>query len=212
MAVELVENSEIQALSTQAMSLEERAQVLVITTEQDLIGATDALGFIARLKKSIEEKRTFFVKPLNEQVSRINQLFKGYAAPLERADGVIRGKVLGYRQEQERIRREEEDRLRKLQEKEQARLAKLAEKKGLPEPPPPPMPITVMAAPKTVSGSMGTVSAKKVWEFEIVDPMAIPREYLMVDESKIRAVVKAGVRNIPGVRVFEVEQLAVRAR
>lgn len=50
------------------------------------------------------------------------------------------------------------------------------------------------------------------WDFEITDESQVPREYLMVDESKIRRVVRAGIRNIPGVRVYERQTLAVRGR
>lgn len=209
--MELIESPEVQALTTEATGLERRAQALTIASDEDLTLATDTLGVIAKIKKQLEEKRTFFVKPLNDQVKRINEMFKAWSAPLDRADQIIRGKVLAYRQEQERRRREEEERLRKLAEKEHARLVRQAEKRGETPPPPPPVPVIPQTA-KTVAGTVGSVTTRKEWDFEIVDETLIPREYLMVNEAKIRAVVRAGVRNIPGVRIFEREVLAVRAR
>jgi hypothetical protein len=58
------------------------------------------------------------------------------------------------------------------------------------------------------------VSAKKVWKFEIIDPLKVPREYLIVDESKVRAVVKAlgANANIPGVRAYQEAQIASRSK
>lgn len=57
------------------------------------------------------------------------------------------------------------------------------------------------------------ISAREEWDFEIVDANAVPREYLMIDEKVIRAMVKArkGQTKIPGVRVFSRKNLAARA-
>ena len=44
----------------------------------------------------------------------------------------------------------------------------------------------------------------------VVDPMTVPREYLVVDEKAIRAAVRAGVREIAGVRIYEDVEMAVR--
>ena len=49
-----------------------------------------------------------------------------------------------------------------------------------------------------------------VWKHEVIDAAAVPREYLMVDDAAIKAAVKAGIRAIPGVRVFEEAEMRVR--
>lgn len=69
-------------------------------------------------------------------------------------------------------------------------------------------PVIESEAPKVV----GT-STREDWRFEITDPTAVPREYLVIDESTIGRVVRAlkGSANIPGVRVFSVRVLAARA-
>lgn len=69
-------------------------------------------------------------------------------------------------------------------------------------------PVSTIATPK-VSG----IATRKQWTFEITDASLIPREYLVIDESKIRGVVKAlkGATTIPGVRAYETEQIASRA-
>lgn len=50
------------------------------------------------------------------------------------------------------------------------------------------------------------------WTFEVVDPALVPREYLCVDETKVRGVVKAckGETNIPGIRVFSETKVGAR--
>ena len=66
------------------------------------------------------------------------------------------------------------------------------------------------AAPKTVTtDSGGRMTARKRWTFEVVDPAAVPREYLFVNDQAIRHAVAEGVREIAGVRIYEHEVLAV---
>lgn len=210
---QLIPSDEVNKLTTETNSVVESAKSLVIADSSGLQYATDVLGWVAKAKKNLEERRKFFTKPLNDQVKRINDLFKDLGAPLETADSILRGKVLTYRQEQEKIRRAEEERLRKLQQEEQRRIEAEAIEKGEVAvfTPPPPAPVIQQQA-KTVSGDYGAVSAKLVWDFDIVDEAQIPREFLLVNDKAIRAAVKAGVRNIPGVKVYQKEELAVRAR
>lgn len=67
----------------------------------------------------------------------------------------------------------------------------------------------VVAAPAKLAG----VSMREDWDFEIVDVNQIPREFLVVDEAKLRKVVKAlkGDAKIAGVRVFSKPVVAAKA-
>ena len=70
-----------------------------------------------------------------------------------------------------------------------------------------PQPIA-MAAPK-----LDGVSYRDEWDFELVDPALVPREFLIVDDKKVRGVVKAmrNMTNIPGVRAFSRRAQSVKA-
>jgi hypothetical protein len=50
----------------------------------------------------------------------------------------------------------------------------------------------------------------KRWAFEIMDETLVPKEYLIVDEKKIREAIAAGTRSISGVRIFQQESLTIR--
>lgn len=63
----------------------------------------------------------------------------------------------------------------------------------------------VPAAPKPTG-----ISQRKVWKATVVDAALVPREYLAVDEKLIKAAVREGVREIPGVSIEQVDQMAVR--
>lgn len=210
-SLELIPQDEVDKLSHEVNYIELQAQMLVVKDEKTLKEATEFLGKVAKAKKQLEERRQFFVKPLNEQIKRINELFKRMTLPLENAESIVKNAILKYREAVEKARREEEERLKKQWEKEQKKLEKKAQKEGIPLPPPVPPP-TLQPQEKTVETDTAQVTARLVWDFEIVDETKIPREFLMPNEKAIRAAIKAGVRNIPGIRIFQREELAVKVK
>ena len=100
--------------------------------------------------------------------------------------------------------RKEQERLDKLAAAKQARLEAKAEAKGEEAPPPIiPMPVVSGPAKTTQLAGGGKVTTALVWTFEVTDAAAVPREWLIVNEQAIGAAVRAGLRTIPGVRIFE---------
>ncbi len=55
------------------------------------------------------------------------------------------------------------------------------------------------------------ISTRKDWKTKVLDPARVPREYLVVDEGAIRRAVRDGIREIPGVEIKQVDEMAVRA-
>jgi hypothetical protein len=73
----------------------------------------------------------------------------------------------------------------------------------------------VEAAPVMVASTVPTVAGianTKRWTFEVVDEMAVPRTYLMLDTVKIGKMVTAGkgTMPIPGIRQFQVAGMSSR--
>lgn len=199
-----------QTLAGGALELLEHANAIVIIDDEDDAAAKAFLVQVSTARKRWEELRHWFTDPLERQKKAIIARFKADATPVEEAERIIRAKVAAYYREKQEAARREQERLRKLAEAKAARQAAKAEAKGE-EPPAPIIPLPTVAAPaKTTRTAEGSVTMRTVWKFEVVDPDAVPREYLIVNERAIGAVVKAGVRQIPGVRIFEVEEVAVR--
>lgn len=100
-----------------------------------------------------------------------------------------------------RATREAQERAAKArQEAEEAQQREIAAKSA---------PALAVATPTALAG----VSGRTEWKAtEILDKSKVPDEYLIVDMKKINAVVKAGVREIPGVKIEQVAGLAVRAK
>lgn len=208
---------EVQKLQNEGRGLLELAAEIRVTSPETEAEAAELLGWINTNAKTLEEMRLSFTRPLHQAQRTINSFFKKITDPLAKADKDLRAKIGAYRQELRRQQEEEERRLREEAERLAAEAAAKAATEAangaaaqLAPPPPPPPPAVVTESPAAVRTGFGTVSSRIRWDFEVVDPMRVPREYLTVDEQAIRKAVQAGIRHIPGVRIFQVEQVAVR--
>ncbi len=59
-------------------------------------------------------------------------------------------------------------------------------------------------------GRMRVSGTSKVWTFKIIDPLLVPKEYLVIDGSLIRVAIRNGVRQIPGLSIYEETRVAIR--
>lgn len=179
--------------------------------------AAELLRSVKGLQKEAESVRKQITQPMLDEKRRIDNFFTTrFTAPLTEAENSLKSGMLAYQREQERKAREaqaaEEERARKERQRLAERAAK-AEQKGQLEKADDlrdraagvVAPVVTPSVPKAKG-----ISTREVWDFEITDEKAVPREYLAVDLSKIRKVVAAmkGDTNIPGVKVVRKETLA----
>jgi hypothetical protein len=202
--LETIERDErAQELSGISLELLERAQGIEIVDDSTDLEAAEFLAQVKTARKRWDELRHWFTDPLETQKKRIIAKFKADDAPLEQAQRIVGGKHIAYQRAQQEAARKEQERLRRLADARQERAEKRAEEKGLEAPAPIiPMP-TVQAPPKTIRTASGAVTTRTVWKHEVVDMAALPDEYKIADEVKLGKVVRAGVREIPGVRIYE---------
>jgi len=199
MAQIMTVKEQTQELMSKAEVIVREAKEMAVQDKGSLTAAVDFLGKIATAKKEVDSRRRFFVDPLNQQVKSINDLFRGYSDPLGEADKIVRSKVLVYQTEEARRVAEEQQ---KVLEEAKAQAEEFA-----------PIPISIVEEPeKTVRAGAGSATTRQVWTFRIVDPSKVPNEYKVIDEKKIAAVVKAGVRHIPGVEIYPTSSLVVTGR
>jgi len=229
-AAQIATPTDLAPLQSKSQTISGEVRGLAVRDGASLARGNEMLVMVVSAKKSVEEKRTFFTGPLRTHVKRIDTLFRAVLDPLEIAERELRAKISTYRQaeaEAEARRRREaeeaaaeaeraaEEKRRKAEqarsEKERVRLEKeaaVAEESAEATAHAAAM-LAPTAPPKTMVAGSGTVAARKVWTFEVRDAAQIPREYLIVDERKLRAAVRSGLREIPGVRIYEDESLAV---
>ena len=303
------EQQQIAVVDDSVSSVVQAAQAIMVRTAAEADSATAYLSELAAAKRNAEAARVRLVKPLNDHVKMINDEFRPRREALDAADKVVRGKVLTYRAEQDRLRAEQQARLdreeqerqraaeqerraaeakaradreaaareaarleaeaveaRRRRERERAAnasarrtriramssdaLAHLAFGGGTPDAvmaeeeiaarkrardaqeamaaaraaedaarvaeqaardaPMPDLPVVAVER-AVLSQTKGRVAERKVWQATVVDAAKVPAGYLIVDEKAIRLAVKDGVRSIPGVRIEQVDTLAVRA-
>lgn len=206
---ELTLRSKADAMILQA----ERAE---ITDAASAEKGADLAKWFRVLFKKIEEERTSLVKPLNDHVKMINGRFKSTTSRLEHGQGIIDRKLLAFNKAEEDRRRKEAEEARKAAEEEALRRAIALEAKGeegaasavIDDAIVAPAPVQKVGAVRGDFGSVATV--RKIWTFEVEDLAKVPVEFLEVVAPKVNAAIKAGERNIPGLRIYEKDSIAVR--
>lgn len=219
---------EVQLRST-ATKLIDDAGALRIFTAADLSYATDLLKSLTERGKQAEEERKRLVKPFNDGVAQINARFKSITLPLQDAVGMLKDKMLTFQraaerkaeEERQRRQREQDEIDRKERERKAAEEAqnlkeatdgeeqdRAAPPARIEEPPPPAVASSFKPSTYGQTGAISTV--KKVWKHELADISQVPAQYLLLDTVKVNQAVRAGIREIPGVRIFQTEELAVK--
>jgi transcriptional regulator of heat shock response len=207
----MIENTEVKEVTTLALSVPDQAKQISIKTMDDYVRAGEIMLTIKAIRKKITE--TF--KPIKQKMDAAKQEVldqeRAADAPLKEAESWLSPQIITWNREQERIRQEEEARLREIARKEeeerQLQEAILAEQSGQKEEAEAIISAPVQAAPVVVPKSVPKVAGMSIrdnWKFRITNEKLIPREYLKVDEVKIGQVVRAmkSAANIPGVEVY----------
>lgn len=160
----------------------------IVVTQSTHAEAIDFTANISTALKELEKKRKELVKPLNDRVKGINKFFRELQVPFDQANEIMRQKLTEYRKEEEKRRKE----LEKELESEMG------------------IPIAVPKQHTTQRGQEGQAIVKKHWTYGVDDLSKVPREYLTLDEKKVKDAIKQGIRNIKGLRIYEEERLTIR--
>lgn len=194
-----MDTQELQTIQGSGIVLIEMANSHVVLDQEQADEANEILIKINHGLKQIEEKRTSFTGPLNKSLKEINASFKQMVEPIKSAKDSLTSRLMAWRrQEQARIDAErekavkEEERRRKIQEAHAAKGHAVKED------------ITPVVKPIPFSVN-DTTKVQKRWTYEIEDSSVIPRQYMVVDGPAITAAVRAGVRDIPGVKIYQKE-------
>lgn len=208
-------DEEVQEAQTAVRTIADEARELQIVDEASNSLALDMLSQVRKAGKRIDALKKRWLDPLNAQIKLIREDFDAMAAPAKEADSILARKTSDYRLKVQEAARKEQERLRLLAEKRQAKAAERAEERGLEAPPVMPIVPTVAAPAKTVATESGAkVTYRKQTHFEVVDASQVPQQYWTLDEKKIGAAVRAGIASpenpIPGVRIWITEEATVR--
>ena len=191
-----ISQKEIQVLESQVSPLVKQAGSYIIDSVEAVDTASVFLKQVRDTERSIEDKRLEFTAPLNQSLKAINDTFKKLKEPLEQARALLTNKILGWkRDEAERLFKEEERR-RKIQE---AHL-KAGHEVNAP---------VVLERPEN---KIGNTQTRKVWTFRVKEFSKIPDVYKVINQVAVNQSIRDGVRDIPGIEVYQEEQLAIVGR
>lgn len=201
----------IETAEREISTLEQNANAITVENQEQFEFATAFLLKIKDYKKAVHELCDESVEKANAAHKAAVKTRKSMLDPLEAAESTVGRKMSAWFAEEQRKRRELEekaaaDAMAKAEAEKRERVADAilggmdeAVVDAVKSAPAIPEPITPVAAPKAQG-----VAMVETWSFRVVDPMLVPREYLMVDEKKIGQVVRAlrGEKQIPGVEVY----------
>ena len=88
---------------TRGAMVKAEALSLRVSSEETKTTATALLGACRKIQKDAEAKRVSLVKPLNDHVKAINELFREVLAPFVEADKHLDGQLLARRREEIRL-------------------------------------------------------------------------------------------------------------
>lgn len=200
----------------QALALIKEGDGTIVSCQASMEDAISLARVIKAYSKKVDDVRTSLVKPLNDQVKDINFRFKNQIVDkLDVAEGGLKKKMLTYSQEQERIARKEAEDRKKEEEAERAVAAMIAEDMGEAAPEVVAAPaVEAVSIPKVIRTDTGAAAfMKKTWTFEVQDiaKLAEARPDLVeVITSKVNEAIRGGHRDLPGLRIYQQESMAVR--
>jgi len=188
---------ELVELQRSQSTIEIAVRALIVNSQETLERALDFTKEIIGLKKRAKEEKDFYVKPLKAHIKDIDNRWNPIISKIEEVEKILRkDKIEPYQISVVAEAKRQEEKLRQEQIKKFERETAKAEKKGV-VPPPPPAPVKI-EVPKVAGLNM-----KEIPAYEIEDETKIPKEYWKVDEVKIGKAVRAGIKDIPGVRIFK---------
>lgn len=204
--IQLPDSPLVEKLSSSLPELCAAAERCTLWDVDSYNHAADLAKFLSESVKTIESERKRITQPLNESLRATNGLFKKLSDPVEAALTLVKGKILRFKlEEQKRV----DEKLAELKAMELAQ-SQSAE---------PSRPEAVDAqslnavgheAVTSARGGFGSVSTQKRWTFRVKDKLEVPPVYLLVDEKRVNQAIRDGMRDIPGLEIYQEEIAVVR--
>lgn len=208
-----IDISKLLGKKVELTEMVDRAQV---TNDDEEGRANDLLKIIKVAVKTADDERKGATEWFRNKVQEINDKYTiDVIAPLIVAKDKLEQLIKPYALDKIKKKQEEE---RLAREAVERTALEMAEKAKTPEAAEQAINMGVKASdriakPSTVRGSYGSVTSSRiVYKFEVEDLSHVPREYLVLDESKVRKAINGDkrVESIPGIKIIEDVQLTSR--
>ena len=197
---------------------------IVIKDNSSLATAAEAAKQVKSKYKEVEGIRMSMTKPLDESKKKIMEFFRKPLDLLDACEVNLKKQIIEYKQEQDRITNELNEKFRKIAEQEELKrkeeliaTANLAQGCGSTDIArelleqaqlvsiPAPVAHNFLVKPEGLS-------TRKTWKFHIVNLGLIPREFLIPDEKRLQSIatnMKEGAV-VEGVEFYCEESISIR--
>lgn len=179
-------------------------QGLKITDKESHQRMVELVARVVEWFNAFEKARKDSFGDYAKLLSRVNASFKVGKDAMEALKRQGSQKIMAYQQQVELARKKEELRLKAEAEEQRKKIEAEAKEIGIeaPEIPAPVLPVEE----KVRSSSGGGVHMRVVWDIEVEDLAKVPVELLLFNKTEAMKRVNAGVREIPGCRIFETQK------
>jgi len=193
-------------------TFETQVKAIKVKSDEDEAVAVESLGAIKKAAKEAEAMRKGIVAFPSKFVRMVNDTFRGLTDSLKRSEAAVAGEIQKYRREKEARARKEQERL----QRELDRLKSRMEKAGVEVPE---IRAAVQEPENVVRTETAVAHEQRRWTFEVEDIRALagavaegtlPADVIAPNPKAIRALIAAGMRQIPGVRVFQEAKIITR--
>lgn len=214
-----IDTKKAEAALTEANMVLDTAQQVIVKTPQQAQVAGDWRNKIKMKLKQLDEERKELTRPLDDVKAKIMDKYRPAIEALNSAYKLFDKGLSDYLAIQERIRQEQQRKIEaeadKKRQEAEAKAKEWADKgnnkkveEWLDKADNVIAPV-VAEVPK-VEG----ISTRKDWDFEIINPNEVPRDFCIPDEKAIRAFIKAtkGTKPIAGIKIFEKTIIVTNSR
>ena len=205
-----METTALEVQKQQVALIVQEAQVFQVVDRESFEAVTEKLKIIKALSKQVDDFIGPLVKSAHEAWKAVKERENQLQNPLREAKDVYARKAGTWLAEQDRIRRDEEARLRKIEQErldaEAVAKAEALAAEGKTKEAEFVLRDAPIAAPvklEPVTKIAGT-STRTDYKYEVEDEALIPREYMMPNDKKIGERVRTfgDLHKIPGIRVW----------
>lgn len=182
----------------EAKGILEEMEDLPVETQEDLEFAAETLAEIKGKAKELKAMQDRVVKPMNAALAELRSWFKPALDTLDKCEKILKRKIDKAHEEAHARQRAALDAAAAASMEGDTEAAEVALEKAMEQ---------ELAPIKGLT--MG-----HTWDYEITDFDAVPREYLLVDDKKVKAVIRAHKGNItiPGIKPVRKTSVASRSR
>ena len=171
------------------------ANDLAVTNEVNFKRITSMYAQAKDWEKQIEFARKAANAPDQDRINLRNDKAKELLTPLKQIQAIAKDKCAKYQEMLEDLKRQEEEKIKQA--------VAVLELDDMPYIPP---------AEKSHRGDGAIAYTRQVYRTKIVDLSKVPLKYLKIDQDAVDQAVDLGIREIPGIEIYQEKVTTLKSR